>query len=83
MKRDYYRGSQDSLADRSMSSGMLYRGVFLFLFCFYFFICAGIVWKYWLLRLEWDRFLPELHAFLQIVLFAPSKNVNQSAVETL
>ncbi|XP_044267981.1 patronin isoform X4 [Tribolium madens] len=25
MKRDYYRGSQDSLADRSMSSGMLYR----------------------------------------------------------
>ncbi|XP_044267986.1 patronin isoform X9 [Tribolium madens] len=26
MKRDYYRGSQDSLADRSMSSGMLYRG---------------------------------------------------------
>ncbi|XP_045470911.1 patronin isoform X19 [Harmonia axyridis] len=25
MKRDYYRGSQDSLADRSLSSGMLYR----------------------------------------------------------
>ncbi|XP_074040441.1 calmodulin-regulated spectrin-associated protein patronin isoform X3 [Leptinotarsa decemlineata] len=25
MKRDYYRGSQDSLADRSMSSGMLYK----------------------------------------------------------
>jgi hypothetical protein len=55
MKRDYYRGSQDSLADRSMSSGMLYRGVFLFYFVFIFFICAGIVWKYWLLRLERDR----------------------------
>ncbi|CAG9862690.1 unnamed protein product [Phyllotreta striolata] len=25
MKRDYYRGSQDSLAERSMSSGMLYK----------------------------------------------------------
>ncbi|CAH1102590.1 unnamed protein product [Psylliodes chrysocephalus] len=25
MKRDYYRGSHDSLADRSMSSGMLYK----------------------------------------------------------
>ncbi|XP_044752929.1 patronin isoform X4 [Coccinella septempunctata] len=25
MKRDYYRGSQDSLADRSLSSGVLYR----------------------------------------------------------
>ncbi|XP_050505728.1 patronin isoform X2 [Diabrotica virgifera virgifera] len=25
MKRDYYRGSQDSLADRSISSGMLYK----------------------------------------------------------
>lgn len=39
MKRDYYRGSQDSLADRSMSSGMLYKGVFclfsvLFINCF-------------------------------------------------
>ncbi|KAL3282263.1 hypothetical protein HHI36_005454 [Cryptolaemus montrouzieri] len=25
LKRDYYRGSQDSLADRSLSSGLLYR----------------------------------------------------------
>lgn len=34
MKRDYYRGSQDSLADRSMNNGLLYKGVFFF--CFYF-----------------------------------------------
>jgi hypothetical protein len=40
MKRDYYRGSQDSLADRSMSSGMLYRGVFLFYFVFIFYLCG-------------------------------------------
>jgi hypothetical protein len=42
MKRDYYRGSQDSLADRSMSSGMLYRGVFLFYFVFIFLFVRGL-----------------------------------------
>jgi hypothetical protein len=83
MKRDYYRGSQDSLADRSMSSGMLYRGVFLFYFVFIFFYLCGDCLEILVVTIGAGPFLPELHAFLQIVLFAPSKNVNQSAVETL
>lgn len=37
MRRDYYRGSHDSLADRGMGSGILYRGDYLFLF---YFICS-------------------------------------------
>lgn len=44
MKRDYYRGSTDSLADRSMSSGMLYKGVF-FLCCCSFFL-QDVIYKF-------------------------------------
>lgn len=63
MKRDYYRGSQDSLADRSMSSGMLYKGVlFIFVVPFFFsfmqlvcynllvFVISVIIWWFILVR---------------------------------
>lgn len=34
MKRDYYRGSQDSLADRGVGGGLLYKGLFFLSFLF-------------------------------------------------
>lgn len=38
MKRDYYRGSQDSLADRGLGSSLLHKGVFFYLFIFLIYV---------------------------------------------
>lgn len=53
IKRDYYRGSQDSLAIRGNEELLFFRKNVLLFPAFY--VCFGIIW--WIMIIMWSRLI--------------------------